>query len=169
MKKSRPKYEITDETMILEDGTIVRRIRALKDVFFARVHAGDLGGWIQQSSNLSQEGDCWVFHNAIVRDNARVRGNAQIHNSAIAKDNALIYEEAWVYENAIIRGHAEVCGHAWVHGDANVGGYAFVGDYANVHGNARLSKNASLRFNAEYYGTSLTLNGITTHTVDPVL
>lgn len=44
------------------------RIRALKDfeTLLGTVHAGDLGGYIASEDNLSQEGACWVFDDAIV-------------------------------------------------------------------------------------------------------
>ena len=47
------KYELTNETKQVDDVTLYR-IRALKD--FADVKTGDLGGWVQSTANLSQEG-----------------------------------------------------------------------------------------------------------------
>ena len=42
----------------------VKQVKALID--FGNVKAGDLGGWIEEESFLSQEGLCWVGGNAIV-------------------------------------------------------------------------------------------------------
>ena len=64
------KYELTDET-IIRDGRILHRIRAVRD--FADVKAGELGGWIEKESNLDQDGDCWVYGNAMVYGNAVVK------------------------------------------------------------------------------------------------
>lgn len=48
------KYEFTGEAQVLPMGKIVHRIRALKN--FGSVKTGDLGGWIQEEDNLSQDG-----------------------------------------------------------------------------------------------------------------
>lgn len=47
--------------------TTLYQIEALKD--FSDVKSGDLGGWIEKESNLSQEGNCWVSGNAMVYGN----------------------------------------------------------------------------------------------------
>ena len=79
------KYEITD---IKHPGNPnLRRIRALKD--FANVEAGDLGGWIENEGNLSQDGVCWIY------ENAQVYGSAQVY------ENARICGNAWVYSGGI--------------------------------------------------------------------
>lgn len=46
------KYELTDVTRKVGDRTLYQ-IRALKD--FGEVKAGDLGGYIEKESNLSQK------------------------------------------------------------------------------------------------------------------
>lgn len=61
------KYEFTDETKDLYDCKLTR-IRALID--FGNVKAGSLGGFIEKESNLSHNGDAWVFGNAEVLGNA---------------------------------------------------------------------------------------------------
>lgn len=70
------KYTLTENTMTLRNGTVLHQIRAEED--FDDVCEGDLGGWIEKESNLSQEGDCWVYKSAIVYGNARVCGDATI-------------------------------------------------------------------------------------------
>jgi hypothetical protein len=47
------KYELTAETKI-EFGIKLHRIRALVAIAAIGVAAGDLGGWIEKESNLSQ-------------------------------------------------------------------------------------------------------------------
>ncbi len=79
------KYKLTEET-ISYMGKTLYRIEAVRD--FENVKAGEKGGYIQSEDNLSQDGDCWIYDNALVRDsaevsdNARVRGNAQVSGSA---------------------------------------------------------------------------------------
>ena len=53
------KYEITD--IQHPDNARLHRIKALIDILRWGVKAGDLGGYIQSESNLSQIGDCWVY------------------------------------------------------------------------------------------------------------
>ena len=84
MKK---KYELTDETKIVNERTL-HRIRALKD--FGSVRAGDLGGWVEKEGNLSQLGACWVAENAQVCENAQVAENAQVYGHALVCGNAVI-------------------------------------------------------------------------------
>ena len=65
------KYELTSNTKKTIYGTLYQ-IRYLKDLEFAK--KGELGGWIQSESNLSQEG------NARVSGNARVESNSDLIN-----------------------------------------------------------------------------------------
>lgn len=58
------KYELTNEKMILEDGTEVFRIRALREFVNSAtaevIESGTLGGYVQSEENLSHNGGCWV-------------------------------------------------------------------------------------------------------------
>jgi len=69
------KYELTT-TFIEHNGKKLYQIKALKD--FGDVYAGELGGYIEKESNLSQEGDCWVYGNAKVYGNARIFDDAKV-------------------------------------------------------------------------------------------
>jgi len=103
------KYKLTKNKKTIKEITLYQ-IEALKD--FSDIKKGDLGGWIEKESNLSQQGDCWVscrarvYDNAIVSDNAWVFGNAQVSGCA------------WVSGNARVFGNARVSGNAWVSGNA---------------------------------------------------
>ena len=107
------KYEFTGETME-RSGRTLYRIRAVRD--FGEVKAGDLGGWIETESNLSNDGDAWVSGNAWVYGNAWVSGNAWVYGDAWVSGNA------WVYGDARVSGNAEVYGDARVSGNAEVYG-----------------------------------------------
>ena len=109
------KYELTEETTNIF-GKTLHRIRATRD--FSNVHAGDLGGFIEDERNLSHDENAWVSGKALVSGEARVGG------------------DAWVYGNARVCGNALVGGNAWVGGNALVGGNAWVGGNARVCGNA---------------------------------
>ncbi|SUG50388.1 Uncharacterised protein [Salmonella enterica subsp. arizonae] len=59
------KYELTNITQYY-NGVALRRIRALRDSELSGFKRGDIGGWIQTTDNLSQEGECWIHHDARV-------------------------------------------------------------------------------------------------------
>ena len=121
------KYELTEETTNIF-GKTLHRIRATRD--FSNVHAGDLGGFIEDERNLSHDENAWVG------DEARVDGNA------------LVYGNAWAY------GEARVSGNALVSGDARVGGDAWVGGNALVSGNALVYGNALVKGTRDIYWIS---------------
>jgi bifunctional N-acetylglucosamine-1-phosphate-uridyltransferase/glucosamine-1-phosphate-acetyltransferase GlmU-like protein len=141
------KYILTQDT-ISHSGKILHKIKALKD--FGDIKAGELGGYIEAESNLSHDGNCWVYSNAqvygdaIVSDNAIVAGNAWVSGNAQVTGNAIVSGKAWVLDNAQVSdnahvyGNAQVTGNAWVSGNAQVTGNAQVSDNAHVYGNAHL-------------------------------
>ena len=135
----RKKYKLTDET-INEKGKTLYRIKSLKD--FGNVKKGDKGGFIENESNLSQSGDCWVYHNAVVYDNAKIYDNAKVYNNAM------------VCGYARVRGYAEVCGNAKVYDEAKVLGDAKVFGNANVYGNAMVYDNAMVCGHPKIYGNA---------------
>lgn len=133
------KYELTNETKEFGTRTLYR-IRALRDIPKHEVVAGDLGGWVESESNLSQDGDSWVSDDAYVSGNAWVYGNAHVSGDAIVSGRARVYGNAWVH------GDARATGDAHVYGDAIVSGHAY------VTGDARLPSRDSI-FTASYVGT----------------
>ena len=127
------KYKLTAETCEYE-GCVLHRIVALKD--FSSVKAGDKGGWIEKEENLSQDGCCWVYGDAMVYGDAKVYGCARVH------DNSNVYGDAKVYGYADVLGNVIVCGNARVYGDAKVYGDAIVYGNADVYGNVIVCGNA---------------------------
>lgn len=93
-------------------GVYLSQIVALRD--FADVKAGDVGGWIESERNLSHEGDCWIFNEAIVYELAMVSGNAKVFNEAIVGGQIAVYGQAEVY------GRVEVYGHSDLHWNATI-------------------------------------------------
>ncbi len=102
------KYELT-ENFIEYKGRKLYQIKALKD--FWKVEVGDLGGYIEKESNLSQEGDCWVC------DEAKVFGDAEVYGNAKIRDSALVYGEAKIYGNAMVSDYAVINGSDKIGGD----------------------------------------------------
>ena len=139
------KYELTNETKEFGTRTLYR-IRALRDIPKHEVVAGDLGGWVESESNLSQDGDSWVSGRARVYNDARVYGDAYVTGNAHVYGDARVYNDARVYGNAWVHGDARATGDAHVYGDAIVSGHAC------ITGNARLPSRNSI-FTASYVGT----------------
>ena len=83
------KYELANETKTVGNVTL-HRIKALKS--FDSVEKGDLGGWIERESNLSQEDNAWVSGDARVSGNARVYGDAWVFGNAQVSGDARVYE-----------------------------------------------------------------------------
>ena len=135
-------------------GRRVYQIRALKD--FGDIKKGDLGGWIEKESNLSQEGNCWVLGDAKVYDDAKVSEDARVSGHACVSDDARVYGNAQVFGTAQVFGDACVSDDAQVFGNARVFGTAQVFDNAKVsgnawvHGNARISKSVHIIKTSDY-------------------
>ena len=167
------KFELTNETIDFRGRTLYR-IKALKD--FGDVKKGDLGGFIEKESNLSQEDKCWIYNdakvfdnaivydNANVYDNAKIYGNVKVYDDANVFGNAQVFGRAEVYNNANVWGNAEiynnaiVCGYARIYGNARVFGDAKVCDYAEVFDYVEVYDNANISDGAMVYGTAVVYN-----------
>ena len=87
------KYKLTDETKNIYGRTLYR-IEALRD--FSDVKKGDKGGYIEKEENLSQNGNCWVYDDAMVRGKANVYSHADIRGDAeITADTDYIVFKNW--------------------------------------------------------------------------
>ena len=115
------KYEFTNNK---KSG--LTQIRALRDIPKYGVKRGDLGGFLEKESNLSQDGDAWVHGDARVHDNARVHGDAWVFGNARVYGNSRVYGDAQVYDNVLVHGDAWICGDAQVYGDAKETGKTLV-------------------------------------------
>ena len=146
------KYELTEETTNIF-GKTLHRIRATRD--FSNVHAGDLGGFIEDERNLSHDENAWVGNEALVYGDARVDGNALVYGNAWAYGNALVSGEALVSDDARVGGKALVSGNALVYGEARVYGNALVSGDARVYGDARVCGKALVSGDALVSGNAL--------------
>ena len=122
----------------------LHRIRALSDVR-PGVQKGDLGGYVQSAENLSQEGSCWIFDDAIACDESFVDQQATVSGSAVVCGSALVSGKAMIRHTTVIDDHAIVMagfvgGHAHVAGNAAIaastitGAWPHIEDFANVYG-----------------------------------
>ena len=92
------KYELTEEKITIDENKTLYRIKALRD--FGDVKAGDLGGFVESEKNLSHEGNCWIYDNAIVYASAKILDSAQV------------FGYACIYGSATISGTSEIYGYA---------------------------------------------------------
>lgn len=104
------KYRLLDKTRTYQGHTL-HRIQALKD--FGDVKAGEIGGWVESERNLSQEGLCWVYDDAVVSRYAKVSELAVLKDFSVVLGhsviigNAVIKSNAWIYD-AIVDGKAVI-------------------------------------------------------------
>lgn len=146
-------------TWKVKDGKAVKGEE--KEITILIEKMGEKGGWIEQTTNLSQSGECWVKAGAIVcgngyvcddvvmssgevGENARVGGKAKISGSVGIGGNAHVYGKAEISGNGriAVKGTARVAGK--VQGSAVVEGSAYVGEKATVKGKAKVSGNARI-------------------------
>lgn len=153
------KYEFTGETKKWKGHTLYR-IRAIVDL--DGVRKGDIGGWIERESNLSNDArdEAWVHNcamvycNANVIDNALVYDRAEVYGDALVRGNAVVLEDAKIYGDADVYGYATISDCAEIYGKARVGGWANVHNCAHVCGNAVVNGSAEIREHAKICGKS---------------
>jgi hypothetical protein len=153
------KYVLSDETIEYGDNKkyAFHRIKALKsfncgDRF---VKAGDLGGFVECEENLSQDGNCWIFDNAMCFFGASVRDDAMVYEDAKISGNSEVYNNAKVFGAAEVSGLAEVYDNAMVYCNAIVCG-------AEVHDDARVYGNASI-YNVEVVSSTCICGNASIH------
>lgn len=173
------KYKLTNESKIILK-TKVYRIEALIDIKtpYGTVEAGSKGGFVESRRNLSDEGNCWVFDNAVVLnkakvlengqiygnakiyDNARVYGNAQISGkaqifgSARIFGDARIYKSVKIYENAVVKNNACITDSAQIFGEAYVSGNSIISNESKIYDCARISDNAEVNGKSQIFNTA---------------
>lgn len=133
------KYVLTDEHIEINNQKLYR-IKALKS--FSDISAGDLGGYVASEDNLSQQGNAWVYDEAIVMDNAKVGKNGQVFGHSIIRDEATIYgvvhDNSIVSNNAIIDEGAMIENHSIIKDDAIINAGVIVKDYGTVINKSKL-------------------------------
>lgn len=95
------------------------------------VHVGELGGYVEAEDNLSQDGNCWIFDKARVKDGGKVL------------DDAIVYDKCLVSKNSIVRGGSVVGGYCFVTNqsvitDSRLEGNVIVNGHSIIHSGAYL-------------------------------
>ena len=158
------KYKLTDETTKI-DGKTLYRIEAI--IPFAKIHEGDLGGFIESEKNLSHEGDCWVYDDSMVSDNAIIKDNAAVCDDSWVKGDATVEGKALIRNAAIVGGKVIVKDTAWVDGGSVYGEAVIEGDCqvrGDVSGHAKIKDDVVVEqgaevIDAEVSGTTIVVKG----------
>ena len=138
---SQKKYEITEITN--PKYPWLHRIRARCQVN-EQVGPGALGGYVQTEDNLSQDGTCWIYDQAICCEEAVVEDDGRMFDGAVARGSALISGDARMFERAVAEGNssffsgelkedARLSGNAVVNRSDN-GLSPLIGRKSNVYG-----------------------------------
>lgn len=138
---SQKKYEITEITH--PKYPWLHRIRARCQVN-EQVGPGALGGYVQTEDNLSQDGTCWIYDQAICCEEAVVEDDGRMFDGAVARGSALISVDARMFERAVAEGNssffsgelkedARLSGNAVVNRSDN-GLSPLIGRKSNVYG-----------------------------------
>lgn len=69
----------------------LHRIQAVSDVN-EKVPKGTLGGFIENENNLSQEGTCWIYDDAICCENGEVKEEAALYDGSLSEVMLLLPE-----------------------------------------------------------------------------
>ena len=109
------KYIFTGETIESNSVTLLQ-IKALRD--FGDVKKGDMGGWIENEKNLSQEGDCWIGEGVKLHDNVRVYGDAQVMGNLSVCGSIYIGQQASVNADGIIMSSGSIIGQTLICSDS---------------------------------------------------
>ena len=144
------KYELLREVenIIIENGVKLYQIRALKD--FSNVKAGQIGGYVQSTNNLSQNGNCWVD------PCAKVYGNASVDGNAFIGGKSSVFGYAKVNGNAQVIGNVSVYGYATITGEAQICGYIDIADKTHIGLNAVIENNGEYITVSGYESTVIT-------------
>lgn len=162
------KFELCSDVKQWSDNIVLYRIKALKDFICdgILIRKGDKGGFVQSENNLSQEGNCWIFDDAVAMEGSTVKDNASLHNQvmifdkSIVCDNAALYNFAAMFDKSMAAGNAVLSGHAKMHAqsviidNACIGGCAIACDNCIISGNAKVQGNTIIHGNASVSGNS---------------
>lgn len=116
------KYRLTENSVTYRGKTLYQ-IEALKDFqikgdYPLQIKKGELGGYIEKESNLSQTGNCWITEAVYVLDDARVENDALIDCQCVVRENSRVFGRAWLSDERIKTYQSDISGQAKIYGDA---------------------------------------------------
>ena len=87
----------------------LHRIQALIDVN-EKVPKGTLGGFVENENNLSQEGTCWIYDDAICCENGEVKEEAALYDGSLVRGYAVVTGDTTFYDRY---GRSKCTCHRW--------------------------------------------------------
>ena len=102
----------------------LHRIQALIDVN-EKVPEGTLGGFVENENNLSQEGTCWIYDDAICCENGEVKEEAALYDGSLVRGYAVVTGDATFYDRAVAKRDCYICGGE-IKENAIISGKAFI-------------------------------------------
>ena len=92
------KYKILKTVTYERDGVILHPIVALKNI--GSVLKGHIGGFVENESNLSQKGSCWIMPGSCVYGKSKVENNAVVYGDAVDVVDSKISGDTCIFDNA---------------------------------------------------------------------
>ena len=138
--KMERNYELTDNTIINDDGVTLYQIKCIKN--FEKANIGELGGYIEYYNNLSD--NAWVADNAKVWGNANIEGNAAILGNSEVFGNSVITDNVRISGNAKVGGYARIYDNVLIFGNSNINRHICIYDTVSIGGNAIIDGSSSM-------------------------
>lgn len=165
------KYQLTGESRLhsyLVDGLKQQvklwQVEALCD--FSDVKAGQTGGWVENESNLSQQGNCWIYgSDCVVFGGSGVEDDAQIHGESTLCHQAHISGKS-VVEHSFISGECRIYDAARIANGSQViavrGLTADNDKLLQIYGNATVNASRVVH-QAQIFGNAVVNNAFIEH------
>ncbi|MCL0268126.1 hypothetical protein M2T75_32835, partial [Klebsiella pneumoniae] len=98
---------------------------------FADVKAGSEGGWVDEESALSQQGECWIYDaNSVVFAGARILDDARLNGPCVVSHGAIISGRASIHASQVSH-HAQAGDNVTI-SQSLVRGYCRLADEARL-------------------------------------
>ena len=84
-----------------------------------------MGGFVEKESNLSQEGACWIYDDAICCENGEIKEEAALYDGSLVRGSAVVTGDTTFYDRAVAKSDCYICGGE-IKEDAVISGKAFI-------------------------------------------
>lgn len=150
-KEPDNKYELTDETRLFCNVKFYR-IRATRDfeTLGGMVYRGELGGYVENNSILSQEGNCWVDQHCFINGDLTISGDTYIGDNVHIDATGEISGNTNI-RNSLIMGIVHINGgddtcivDSTIKGDVHIDGDSLITD-SRIDGTVNITKSNILK------------------------
>jgi len=150
------KYEILKGQSITIYGRTLYRIRALRD--FGNVKKGDIGGYVQNEYNLSHDGECWVYNDAMALDNSRVLNNARMYNNSRMYGHSEMFDNTEMHDNSKMFNDSKMFDNSEMYDNSEMHDSAEMHDYSKMFDNSKMLDYSRMYDNSEMYDNAKIFN-----------